>query len=90
MEDSRPVRTPVTPDARLEPAGENDQADQTTNTWYAKAIGSFMYAMLGVRPDIAFGVSLCSRFMGNPTSAHVQAVKRILRYLKETLQLELC
>jgi hypothetical protein len=49
-----------------------------------------MYAMLGTRPDMAFAVSLCSRFLGNPTQQQIEAVKRILRYLKGTIDMVLC
>jgi len=37
------------------------------------------------RPDIMFGVSFISRFMASPTEVHLQAAKRILRYLKGTI-----
>lgn len=56
---------------------------------YQKLIGSLMYAMLGSRPDIAFAVSLVSRFASNPSPAHMTAAKRILRYLKGTLDFQL-
>jgi hypothetical protein len=39
------------------------------------------------RPDLMFGVSLISRFMARPTMAHWLAAKRILRYLKGTINL---
>lgn len=48
-----------------------------------------MYAMLGTRPDIAFAVSVVSRHASNPDSLHWQAVKRIFRYLKGSLKLQL-
>ncbi len=44
-----------------------------------------MYAMLGSRPDIAFAVSMVSRFAANPIPEHTKAAKKILRYLKGTL-----
>ncbi|KAI3813736.1 hypothetical protein L1987_18467 [Smallanthus sonchifolius] len=34
------------------------------------------------RPDIMFAVRLCARFQAAPKSSHLQAVKRIFRYLK--------
>ncbi|KAH9799312.1 hypothetical protein KPL71_000313 [Citrus sinensis] len=36
------------------------------------------------RPDIAYGVGVVSRFMGNPGKEHWNGVKWILRYLKGT------
>ena len=37
---------------------------------YASAIGSLMYAMLCTRPDIAYVVSVTSRFQSNPGLEH--------------------
>ena len=34
------------------------------------------------RPDIMFAVCTCSRFQVTPKTSHLQAVKRIFRYLK--------
>jgi len=35
-------------------------------------------------PDIMFVVSLISRYMGNPSQLHLQAARKVLRYLKGT------
>ncbi|RKK17238.1 hypothetical protein BFJ67_g17769, partial [Fusarium oxysporum f. sp. cepae] len=88
MWESKPVTTPLRT-SKFQPVPDEYKASETTKLWYAKAIGSLMYAMLGTRPDIAFAVSLCSRYLGNPTNEHVQAVKRIMRYLRGTIDLEL-
>jgi hypothetical protein len=48
-----------------------------------------MYAMLGTRPDLAFAVSVISRFSSNPTNAHWSAVKRVFRYIASTLDMGL-
>jgi 2-polyprenyl-3-methyl-5-hydroxy-6-metoxy-1,4-benzoquinol methylase len=40
--------------------------------------------LTATRPDMMFAVSLISRYMANPTELHLQAAKRILRYLKGT------
>jgi hypothetical protein len=45
--------------------------------------------MLGTRPDIAFAVSLVSRFASNPDKSHMKAVLQILSYLRGTLDLQL-
>ena len=36
------------------------------------------------RPDIAYSVSVVSQHMNNPSEDHLEAVNRILRYLKMT------
>jgi hypothetical protein len=36
-----------------------------------------------------FSVYMCARFQANPKKAHLSAVKRILRYLKQTLSVGL-
>ncbi|XP_031393460.1 secreted RxLR effector protein 161-like [Punica granatum] len=51
---------------------------------YASAIGSLMYAMLCTRPDIAYAVSMTSRYQSNPGLDHWTAVKNILKYLRRT------
>lgn len=40
--------------------------------------------LTATRPDIMYSVSLISRYMAKPTEIHLQAAKRILRYLKGT------
>nr|GEU92491.1 uncharacterized mitochondrial protein AtMg00810-like [Tanacetum cinerariifolium] len=44
-------------------------------------IGSFMY-LTSSRPDIMFAVCACARFQVTLKVSHLQAVKRIFRYLK--------
>ena len=51
---------------------------------YQNVVGSMMYAMVCTRPDIAYGVSLVSRYMSNPNKSHWLAVKWLARYLKGT------
>ena len=51
---------------------------------YASAIGSIMYAMLCTRPDVAYAISMTSRFQSDPGLEHWTAVKNIFRYLKRT------
>ena len=51
---------------------------------YASAIGSLIYAMLYTRPDIAYTVSVTSRFQSNPGLEYWVAVKTIFKYLRRT------
>ncbi|XP_075097953.1 secreted RxLR effector protein 161-like [Nicotiana tabacum] len=50
---------------------------------YRGMIGSMLY-LTTRRLDIVFSMGLCARFQANPKESHLKAVKRILRYLKET------
>ena len=43
--------------------------------------------MQGTRPDIAYAVSLFSRFLAKPTKSHVKALQGVFRYLTKTLDL---
>ena len=87
MWDTNPVATPM--DGRLEAAPEGHQATDDSRLRYQSAVGSLMYAMLGTRPDLAYAVSVVSRYASNPTDTHWKAVKRIFRYIKGTLPLQL-
>ena len=46
-------------------------------------MGSLRY-LTSTRPDITYGVGLISRFMESPRQSHLQAAKRILRYVQGT------
>ncbi|GJW91968.1 hypothetical protein Tco_0169521 [Tanacetum coccineum] len=51
-------------------------------------IGSLLY-LTASRPDIMFSVCLCARFQEAPKTSHLEAVKRIFRYIKGTSHLGL-
>jgi hypothetical protein len=51
---------------------------------YASVVGMLLYLSGHTRPDIAFAVHQCARYTFNPTERHVNALKRIGRYLKGT------
>lgn len=51
-------------------------------------IGSLI-CITASRPDIMFATCLCVCFQAKPTELHVNVVKYIFRYLKETIHLSL-
>lgn len=57
---------------------------------YREAVGSLVYAMICTRPDICWVVSKLLQFLTAPKKGHWVALKHVLRYLKETLDFELC
>ena len=54
---------------------------------YQQIVGGLMWVSTLTRPDITFAVNQCAKFMSNPGPVHVQAAKRILRYLKGSKEL---
>lgn len=59
-----------------------DEVKRMSGIRYASAIGSIMYAMLCTRPDVAYALSMTSRYQHNPGECHWTAVKNILKYLR--------
>ena len=55
------------------------------NIPYQEAIGSLLYLAQGTRPDISYAVNFLSKFNKCFAKEHWQAVKRVFRYLKGTL-----
>ena len=53
-------------------------------TLFKKLVGCLRFVYHS-RPEISYGFGLVSRFMSNPKQSHLAAAKRILRYLKGTL-----
>jgi len=53
-------------------------------TEYQSLVGCLRY-LVHTRSDIAFAIGYVSRFMENPTTEHLNAVKRILRYIVGTI-----
>lgn len=51
---------------------------------YQGMTGSLMFSIVETRPDIAFAISVASRFFKNPSHQHVKVVKTIFRLLKDT------
>ena len=85
--DAKSYPTPMVPSASYSkhntPSSPSDVA-RMCKVPYREAIRSLMYAAVATRPDIAFSVSVLSRFLENPGEAHWEAVKRVFRYLTGT------
>nr|GEX23053.1 ribonuclease H-like domain-containing protein [Tanacetum cinerariifolium] len=63
------------------PLVKDEEAADVDVHLYRSMISSLMY-LTASRPDIMFAVCACSRFQVTPKTSHLQAVKRIFRYLK--------
>ncbi|KAL0463092.1 UNVERIFIED_CONTAM: Retrovirus-related Pol polyprotein from transposon TNT 1-94 [Sesamum latifolium] len=51
---------------------------------YASIVGSIQYVVQCTRPDVAYALSVTSRYQACAGEAHWSAVKSILKYLKRT------
>ncbi|GJX83145.1 hypothetical protein Tco_0332626 [Tanacetum coccineum] len=67
---------------------KDEEGESVDNTKYRGMIGSLLYLTTS-RLDIMFSVCLCARFQEDPKTSHLEAVKRIFRYVKGTTHLEL-
>ncbi len=85
MKDCAPAATPMEASVPNSILPSTEQADEDTIYWYGASIGSLMYAMVTTRPDIAFALSVASRYCSNPNQTHVALVTRIFRYIKGSL-----
>ncbi|GJU21634.1 hypothetical protein Tco_1154976 [Tanacetum coccineum] len=85
LEESKPMKTPMYSDTKLTKDKECESVDSTK---YQGMIGSLLY-LTASRPDIMFSVCLCARFQEAPKTSHLEAVKRIFRYIKGTTHLGL-
>ncbi|GJS06864.1 putative ribonuclease H-like domain-containing protein [Tanacetum coccineum] len=70
-----------TPIETQKPLVKDEEASDVDVHLYRSMIGSLMY-LTASRPDIMFAVCACSRFRVTPKTSHLNAVKRIFRYLK--------
>nr|GEZ73232.1 copia protein [Tanacetum cinerariifolium] len=55
---------------------------------YRSMVRALMY-LTASRPDIMHATCYCARYQGKPTKKHLIAVKRIFRYLKDTIHVGL-
>ncbi|GJZ68313.1 copia protein [Tanacetum coccineum] len=57
-------------------------------TKYRSMVGALMYLKTS-RPDIVHATCYCARYQARPTKKHLKEVKRIFRYLKNTINMGL-
>ncbi|GKC56448.1 hypothetical protein Tco_1084046 [Tanacetum coccineum] len=67
---------------------KDEECESVDSTKYRGMIGSLLY-LTASRSDIMFSVCLCARFQDAPKTSHLEAVKRIFRYIKGTMHLGL-
>ena len=84
--DCKPVSTPYDPRSQLKKNREHGVGQIE----YAQIIGSLMYLMNCTRPDIAYAVGRLSRYTQSPNQDHWTTIRRVLKYLRGTINYGLC
>lgn len=82
MEACKPASTPMATNLQLQKSSEVEKLEKP----YRELIGCLTYLMVTTRPDISAAVSYFSQFQCNPSQEHWTYAKRILRFLKGTMQ----
>ncbi|XP_019150318.1 PREDICTED: uncharacterized protein LOC109147132 [Ipomoea nil] len=77
---SKPVRTPMIQTSKL---SQDTGTPLEENSQYRRLIGKLLYMTI-TRPDICFAIQQLSQFLDKPTTDHLQAAHRILRYVKNS------
>ena len=83
MQNCNPVSTPMEAGKVFTELAENEEPVDIKQ--YQAAIGSLNYAAIATRPDISTAVGKLSQYMRNPSKDHWAGVKRVLRYIKGTV-----
>ena len=81
MDGAKEVHTPMSASAKLLLDDGSANCDAME---FRRTIGSLQYLSL-TRPDLCFAVNRLAQFMHKPTVTHWQHVKRLLRYVKQTI-----
>ena len=81
LESTSSVRTPMNKNVKL----TIDLLGKSVNSsLYRGMIGSLLYLTTN-RPDISYSVGVCARYQANPKESHMIVLKRIIKYVKTTV-----
>jgi hypothetical protein len=78
----KPISIPMEQNVKLS-ADEGDLVEDTTI--YRRIMGSLIYMTI-TRPYLSYVVGVVSQLMQTPRKPHLDAMRRILKYIKHTLQ----
>ncbi|GKA18880.1 ribonuclease H-like domain-containing protein [Tanacetum coccineum] len=80
MMNCNPCKTPADTDSKLGPDGD----PVSDPSLYRSLVGSLQYLTF-TRPDLSYAVQQVCLYMHDPREPHLSAMKRILRYVRGTL-----
>ena len=85
VSNAKAPRLPAEPNEHLS-VSDGVKLDAAAHATYRSLVGSLLYVSVGTRPDISSALRAVSCFLSSPTSTHLHAPMRILRYLKGTAE----
>lgn len=78
------MKTPLLPQRK-----EQEEDDSPVDSkLYRSLVGGLLY-LAATRPDLMFDASYLSRYLREPKAKHYQEAKRVLRYIKGTIDAKL-
>ena len=87
MQNCDPVSTPADSNSRL--SASQNPSDSLLKFPYRNAVGALIHLCVN-RPDLNFAVGQVAKHSSNPDKSHINAVKRILAYVKGTANYGIC
>ena len=81
MQECKAASTPLDQNVKLSSV---DETKEVNGTLYRQLVGSLNY-LTTTRLDISYSVSILSQFMAKPLESHWIAAKKVLCYLKGTV-----
>lgn len=85
MENCKPVSVPLLKGTKLNEkqcSKTHEEKERMNGITYASTLGSFMYDMLFILPDLNYAIGLLTRYQKKPDEEHWNHIKRVLRYVK--------
>ena len=87
MTNCKEAQTPMVEDSKLKHTGDEGVIqDPHLRSQYRSMVGMLMYLCVATRPDITYAVGVLSRHLDKPTPTLMSAAKRVIRYLKGTME----
>ena len=78
--------TPMVPDfVKTDHKNPSEALDKVRSKKYQSLVGSLLYISVSARPDLSLATSVLSQHLANPSLRHWRAAKRVLRYLRSTV-----
>lgn len=87
MDECNSVSTPIDVNIKMDNYADSNKCNTKE---YQELVGRLMFLSVNTRPDITFTLSYLSQYNNDAREMHMKGLKRVLRYLKGTINYCLC